>query len=318
VLVDVGLMVVVGPPHAIPTSELKYAAALATPLPSTRSPKAVDPSHNKDITRMIPVNTPNPFLLECVMILSSSSFAKNRPASSNNSSPALPFLHPNHWLRCGASQGAEVPTAGRAPNRLTGRIRYRRVMAFDPESFEAALAQYRFDEAEELLNRAPADRVGDLRLELETWRAEAEETGRSTYQRILDLGASGTYDELLELYRDPTTARLLATLSDAERERVELHLRGAERWEETRRETNRRRMAEARRALDSLDLQLARGLLARVDGRYLDEQDASHRDDLLLELSARSMELEELSELEKQFVSERGRKRRLPWRRGRK
>ncbi|MGA7272050.1 MAG: hypothetical protein WB239_13345 [Acidimicrobiia bacterium] len=188
-------------------------------------------------------------------------------------------------------------------------------MTFDPESFEAALAAYHFEEAEELLSHAPPDRVGGLRSELESRRIQAEESGRSRYQRILDLGASGSYDELLELHRDPVTPRLLATLSDAERQRVDLHLRGAQRWEESKRETNRRRMAEARKALDGLDLQLARGLIARVDGRYLDEGDAADRDDLLLELSARSMELEELSRLDEQFNNDRAGKRQPWWRR---
>lgn len=188
-------------------------------------------------------------------------------------------------------------------------------MAFDPESFEAALAEHRFDEAEELIADASADEVPGLRARLGQSRTEAEETARARYLRILDLGANGSYEELLELYGDPATPHLLATLSETERQRIDLHLRGAERWEESKRETNRRRMAEARRALDGLDLQLARGLIARVDGRYLDDEDAQERDELLLELSARSMELEDLSRLDEQFEIDRVRKRRRPWQR---
>ncbi len=188
-------------------------------------------------------------------------------------------------------------------------------MAFDRGSFETALAEYRFDDADRLLAQAPPDTVEMLSSVLEHRRTEAEELGRSRYQRILDLGASGSYGELLEICSDPTTTRLMALLTQAERDRVSLHLRGAERWAESKRETNRRRLGEARRALDGLDLQLARGLIARVDGRYLEPDDVEERDELLLDVSARSMELEELDQLDTQMKADQKPRRRLPWRR---
>ncbi len=47
-------------------------------------------------------------------------------------------------------------------------------------------------------------------------------------------------------------------------------------------------------ALDQFDVDLAAGLLKRVDQRFLDEEGKQRKDDLLLRLSGRKLELEEL------------------------
>ena len=84
-------------------------------------------------------------------------------------------------------------------------------------------------------------------------------------------------------------------LPTAASDRARLHLRQARRWADRKRATNRRRLDEARAALTALDLELARGLLARVEDPFLDDAGRKERDDLLLELSARTMEFEDIA-----------------------
>jgi hypothetical protein len=57
---------------------------------------------------------------------------------------------------------------------------------------------------------------------------------------------------------------------------------------------NARRLGESRRALEGLDFELAAGLMRKVDGRFLSAERREERDDLLLEMSARTMEIESL------------------------
>jgi len=94
-----------------------------------------------------------------------------------------------------------------------------------------------------------------------------------------------------------------------------LFFRNAARWEDSQRQTALRRLADAERALSGLDLQLARGLLARVDGRFLDSEEIARKDALLLDASARTMELEHLENEGRRLISEAEPKKRRWWRR---
>lgn len=138
------------------------------------------------------------------------------------------------------------------------------------------------------------------------------EAALALYQQIIDLGAERDYAALAELRLRPATPQLLTLLDDAARQRAELFLKQVERWEETQRETARRRLAEARKALEGLDLELARGLLTRVDNRLLDDEAREEKSRLLLELTARSMELEQLQAAAEQLRKE-PRPARQPW-----
>ncbi len=115
------------------------------------------------------------------------------------------------------------------------------------------------------------------------------------HRRILELAEADEPRLLLAIADDPATEALLARLPEAARHRARLHLRRARRWSDRQAATNRRRLVEARAALDALDLELARGLLARIDDAFLEPADRRERDQMLLELSARTMEFEDIA-----------------------
>ncbi|HZD23841.1 MAG TPA: hypothetical protein VE569_10635 [Acidimicrobiia bacterium] len=144
---------------------------------------------------------------------------------------------------------------------------------------------------------------------------EDVERARQLGERIVRLGHERCQVELVELAGDPSTRRLLGLLPDSERSRAEIHLKSAERWEQSKRETNTRRLDEARRALDGLDLELARGLTRKIDGRYLSDEQLREHDQLLLDISARAMEMESLSETGRELIEETEPKRQPWWRR---
>lgn len=171
----------------------------------------------------------------------------------------------------------------------------------EPSVIREMLDELRFDEAEKLANRADDS---SLREAVSQRRREAEERARDLSQRLIDLGDSRDYHEILELARDRATRPLLHLLPATSRKRPELYLREAERWETRKRETNARRLAEARKALEGLDLELAQGLMKRLDGRFLSEEEVEQRDRLLLDISARSMEVEALSKTGRRLIDE--------------
>jgi hypothetical protein len=120
---------------------------------------------------------------------------------------------------------------------------------------------------------------------------------QAIHEQIVNLAREHDYRRLLELAADPAIDGMLDELPADTRRRSRLHLQRAVRWSEQQYEANRRRMGEARRALDGLDLELARGVLARIDEEFLDEADVERRDALLLEVSARQVEFEDLDQL---------------------
>lgn len=189
---------------------------------------------------------------------------------------------------------------------------------FDRSAFEQALDKLRFTEAERLAAYADTASRDHLWMEIEQRRTAAEQSAQERHRRIVDLGTAGSYTELADIARDPTTEPLLEMVSDAARHRAELFLREAERWERSRRRINAQRLAEARKALDGLDLELARGLLARIKSRHLDEEGVVERDRLLLEVSARAMEIESLQSASQRLIEEsRPKKPRRWWQRRR-
>jgi hypothetical protein len=182
---------------------------------------------------------------------------------------------------------------------------------------EKMLDEFRFDDAESLLEREDDDPDPELRNEIDRRRAAAGHRARDLVSRVVELGESRRLGEVVELARQPTIRPLLALVPDASRERAELYLREAERWAERREETNSRRLGEARRALDGLDLELARGLMRRIDSRFLSREQRDERDRLLLDITARAMEVESLTAMGRDLVEDRRsqerKQRKLPW-----
>jgi hypothetical protein len=182
-------------------------------------------------------------------------------------------------------------------------------------TFERALSELRFDDAAELIGGASAAVQPDLNKRLDDERTRRQPEAQELYRRIVDLSTIRDHASLLDLKSDPDTDRLVGLLSETARDRVALAFRYVDRWLESQVATSRRRLADARRASHGLDLQLARGLLARVDGRFLDESERQERDDLLLEIAARMMELEDLESTGSRLIEEATPQRRRWWRR---
>jgi hypothetical protein len=142
------------------------------------------------------------------------------------------------------------------------------------------------------------------------------EAAHELYRRLTEAAEEGRQPEIVAIRDAPDTARLVELLSDTQQDRAALFFRTATRWEESQRQTALRRLADAGKALAGLDLELARGLLARVDSTYLDADEIAEKDALLLEVSARSMELEGLESEGRRLIEEAEPKRRRWWRRG--
>ncbi|GIU92543.1 MAG: hypothetical protein KatS3mg011_1449 [Acidimicrobiia bacterium] len=132
------------------------------------------------------------------------------------------------------------------------------------------------------------------------------------YQMILRLSEEGRMAQLSDLLRDGTTVRMLGLLPEASRRRVEVHLREVAAWEQHQRDLALRRLFDARRALERFDLDLAKGLAAKVDSRWLDPRELEERDQLLIDISARELELEPLQRAER-ALTEKPRPGRRPW-----
>jgi hypothetical protein len=175
----------------------------------------------------------------------------------------------------------------------------------EPAAIRALIDELRFDEAEELIREADAESGKKIGEEIARLRAEAEGRANALAQRLVELGEERQMADLVEIAHQPSTQPLLSLLSESSRKRPELFVREALRWEEKRRETNARRLAEARKALDGLDLELAGGLMNRIDGRFLSEAQVEERDQLLLDISARTMELESLDRSGDHLIGEK-------------
>lgn len=180
------------------------------------------------------------------------------------------------------------------------------------------LEELRFEEARTALERSGEEPDPGLLDEIEQRRAKAAERADALCQQVIELGEARNLEEVSLLADTLATGPLLDLASEASRERAELYLREAARWEERHHETNTRRLAEARRALDGLDLELARGLVSKIDDRFLTDEQEEERDGLLLDISARMMEMESLSETGDRLIADGGPKRhrserRQPW-----
>ena len=165
----------------------------------------------------------------------------------------------------------------------------------EPTRLRELLDDFRFEDAQQLLEE---DSDPDLVNEIAARRVEAEKRAEVVVQRLVELGEKGQLDEFVAIADDPVTTRLIAQASPSSRDRVDLYAQEAERWRKHQTEINARRLGEARRALDGLDLGLAEGLMRKIDERFLTDEGHEDRDRLLLDMSARTMEIESLGRVE--------------------
>jgi hypothetical protein len=171
--------------------------------------------------------------------------------------------------------------------------------------FEQAIAELDFETARALVDQIETgedDQESSTRLRIEIERAERK--ARALHLKITELARSHDHRSLLDIVHHPSTARLLAVLPEDTRKRSEVHLRGAERWAERQVEANRRRLDEVSKAVASLDLEFASGVLKRLDGGFLDEEMRERRNQLLLDITARTIELEDLQVSASRVVAE--------------
>lgn len=160
----------------------------------------------------------------------------------------------------------------------------------DDQAIRDLVDAFRFDEAEEAAEQADSP----LREEIAGLRAEAEGQARALKHRIASLVADRRMAELAEIADATRPRSLLTLLGDSDRREAEMHLDEAVRWRAYKRKISVRHLSEARSALNKLDMELARGLVNRIDGRFLSDEQIEERDQLLLDISARSMELESI------------------------
>ena len=111
---------------------------------------------------------------------------------------------------------------------------------------------------------------------------------------ILDEARANDHKRLLALASAPETDELLDLLSNREAGQARQHLRAARLWQAQQNERAKSKLDAAARALDELDLPLARGILRKIDSTVLDEVQQARFDGLLLAVEARAMELEDI------------------------
>lgn len=160
----------------------------------------------------------------------------------------------------------------------------------DRDAIRQLLDDLRFDEA----MKAADDDDPASQAEVSERRAAAEDEARALVERIGSLSSERRLLDVAGLADDDRARALIALLPGSDRRQAEMQLDEAVRWKAYKRRTSVRHLAEARTALDRLDVELARGLVNKVDGRFLSEDQLEERDRLLLDISARSMELESI------------------------
>lgn len=170
----------------------------------------------------------------------------------------------------------------------------------DQDAIRQLLDDLRFEEAME----AADDSDPALQTEISERRAAAEDEARALVYRIGSLSSEERLVDVAGLADDDRARALLALLPASDRRQAEMQLDEAVRWKAYKQKTSVRHLAEARTALDRLDVELARGLANKVDGRFLTEHQVEERDRLLLDISARSMELEAMEAAGRELIDD--------------
>jgi hypothetical protein len=117
---------------------------------------------------------------------------------------------------------------------------------------------------------------------------------RTLVSEILRLARAHDNKALLAIDDEPETGLLLGLLPARDSRQAEVHLDGARTWRTRRNMKALEKFDAAGKALDELDLTLARGILRKIDASLLGEPELARYDELLLALEARTMELDEI------------------------
>lgn len=124
--------------------------------------------------------------------------------------------------------------------------------------------------------------------------AETTEQAEDLVRQVLRLARGDEHKGLLAIDADPATEALLSVLSDRQTAQARVHLRAARAWKERQNRKARDKFSSANRALEELDLVLAKGILRKLDTEILEPSELDRYDELLLAITARSIELEEI------------------------
>jgi hypothetical protein len=117
---------------------------------------------------------------------------------------------------------------------------------------------------------------------------------RALVDEIVRHARADDYPALLDIDADPRTRGLLDALPDRQTRAAEVYLRGARSWRSRQNEKARKKLQAASKALDELDVVLARGILRKIDSEALEEPELTRYDELLLAVEARALELEDI------------------------
>lgn len=113
---------------------------------------------------------------------------------------------------------------------------------------------------------------------------------------------------LSKLAADPSTREILSLLPERESRQASVHLDAAQVWRTRQNEKLGGKLDAADKALKELDLQLARGILRKIDWEILDTEKLDRFNQLFLALEARAHELEQFEVPESPPRRERSKK----------
>jgi hypothetical protein len=112
--------------------------------------------------------------------------------------------------------------------------------------------------------------------------------------KIIKHARADEHVELLAIDADPRTHELLDLLPEGEARQAEAHLKDTRIWQANANEKAKRKFQAAGKALDELDVTLARGILRKIDAGVLNPPELERYDELLLAVEARTVELEDI------------------------
>lgn len=120
------------------------------------------------------------------------------------------------------------------------------------------------------------------------------EQARILVNEIIRLARAHDNKALVAIDDDAETRSLLGMLPARESRQAVTHLDGARIWQARRNRKALDKIDAAGKALDELDLTLAKGILGKIDPSILGESELARYDELLLAIEARAMELDEI------------------------
>ncbi len=174
----------------------------------------------------------------------------------------------------------------------------------DEPAFERALGELRLDDARSIAaawdDAARSEALERVRAAEVRARADADKLAA----RIQELARSDHYAALLDLADDPQTNRLLGYTSREIRRGAMLHLDGAHRRRDRARQSARRQLESARRALDEFDAAEARKALDRIDDRWMSVDERNEFEEISVRAAKAQQEADELAAVTAEVLAE--------------